>query len=126
MSDLQDGTINRAIVHVIEDRQAGRFPELFFGFSDGSRLQLAVADSKWLIGPTPGHPPDPVAPRQIRSTHRYSFRPGEWATLLAEGDVQSGWRHRLVRCYAVQFPDGTLDWWPVENPGEPYEIRAAP
>ena len=56
----------------------------------------------------------------IRSTHRYGFRNGQWAEVH---DVRGHLRldeFRLV--YAVVFPDGVYDLWPVYDPSDPYEF----
>lgn len=30
------------------------------------------------------------------------------------------------RCYAVKFPDGAADWWPVDDPDCGYEFDGIP
>lgn len=54
---------------------------------------------------------------QIRATHPYSFRSGEWAALLTT--VPGPDRE----CYLVQFPDGVTDFWVVGDPAAGYEFR---
>lgn len=54
---------------------------------------------------------------QIRQTHHYGFRSGEWADLLAT--VESYGRD----CYLVKFADGVTDWWPTEDEHAGYEFR---
>lgn len=54
---------------------------------------------------------------QIRATHHYGFRSGEWANLvcIVPGEEKD--------CYLVEFPDGVTDFWPVNGPSDPYEFR---
>lgn len=55
----------------------------------------------------------------IRATHHYGYRSGEWAKLVC---VLTGMRTgRDV--YLVEFPDGVTDFWPVDDPADPYEFR---
>ncbi len=63
---------------------------------------------------------------QIRATHRYAFRSGEWATILTiaptpvlprDGDVT------LRECYLVRFADGQEDFFAVNDPDAGYEFR---
>lgn len=54
---------------------------------------------------------------EIRATHPYGFRSGQWALLFA---VQ--WFNDRP-CYHVIFPDGFTDHWPVNDPADPYEFR---
>jgi hypothetical protein len=61
---------------------------------------------------------EPVAGQRIRGTHPYVFRSGQWAELVGtQDDPESG-----RRCYAVKFPDGEVDWWPVEDEAAGYEF----
>lgn len=55
----------------------------------------------------------------IRHTHPYGFRSGHWAVIRA---VVPGPDRD---CYLVEFPDGVTDFWPVEDPSEPYEFGCA-
>ena len=55
---------------------------------------------------------------KIRTLHRYGFRCDEWADLV--GTVDHGATNR--RCYVVRFPDGTSDFWVVDDPDAQYEI----
>lgn len=57
---------------------------------------------------------------QIRATHPYGFRNGEWAKI--QGVV---WENNRA-CYQVVFPDGNADLWPVYDPSDPYGFRQAP
>lgn len=59
----------------------------------------------------------------IRSTHRYAFRNGEWARL--RGTAALPVRGEDRPCYLVEFDDGVTDFWPVEDPGNPYEFSEA-
>lgn len=54
----------------------------------------------------------------IRGTHPYVFRSGQWAELIGTmDDPESGRRQ-----YAVKFPDGATDWWPVNDKAAGYEF----
>lgn len=55
----------------------------------------------------------------IRATHPYGFRSGQWATLqcVVPGPDRD--------CYLVEFDDHVTDFWPVEDPSDPYEFRTA-
>lgn len=65
----------------------------------------------------------PAAPvTRIRSTHRYGFRTGEWATL--RGTAALPVRGEDRPCYLVEFSDGVTDFWPVSDPADGYEIDA--
>jgi len=54
----------------------------------------------------------------IRATHPYGFRSGQWAILrcVVPGPERD--------CYLVEFDDGVTDFWPVNDPSDPYEFRA--
>lgn len=54
----------------------------------------------------------------IRLTHPYGFRVGDWAELL--GQVEHATTGHL--CYAVRFPDGASDFWPVVDEMAGYEF----
>lgn len=56
---------------------------------------------------------------EIRATHRYGFRSGEWA--VVEGIRWANGR----ACYRVRFPDARRDSWVVNDPSDPYEFRLA-
>jgi len=59
-----------------------------------------------------------IGPRaQIRGTHQYSFRSGQWADLVA-----LVWFNDRP-CYEVRFEDGYVDEWPIIDSSDPYEIR---
>lgn len=60
--------------------------------------------------------------RQIRATHRYAFRPGEWAELVGEIKADIGGRPGR-QCHVLRFDDGTIDLWPVDDPAAGYEFR---
>lgn len=49
--------------------------------------------------------------------HPCGFRSGEWARVLTT--VESYGRP----CWLVQFPDGALDEWVIEDPNAGYEVR---
>jgi hypothetical protein len=78
-----------------------------------------------LIGDAPDPEPCPVCTARgvplgvIRATHPYVFRSGKWAKLVGTQDDPETGR----RCYAVEFPDGMTDWWPVEDEAAGYEFR---
>jgi hypothetical protein len=56
---------------------------------------------------------------EIRGTHPYVFRSGKWAKLVGtQDDPETGRRN-----YAVKFPDGAVDWWPVDDKAAGYEFR---
>ena len=56
----------------------------------------------------------------IRATHPYSYRSGHWAEITGF----TGWPPGAERaCYIVVFPDGTDDFWPVDDSGEPAGYR---
>lgn len=57
----------------------------------------------------------------IRGTHPYVFRSGQWARIVGTMDDPENGR----RSYAVEFPDGATDWWPVEDASAGYEFRYA-
>ncbi len=52
----------------------------------------------------------------IRSTHRYGFRNGQWATLT--GVVWTKGRP----CFEVTFDDGVIDQWPIHDTSDAYEF----
>ena len=56
--------------------------------------------------------------QEIRATHHYGFRSGQWARILSTVPAPNG-----RDCYLVQFPDGVTDWWLVNDPSDPYEFR---
>lgn len=57
---------------------------------------------------------------EIRATHPYGFRSGEWALVLGVGQMAgSEPRDSII----VQFSDGEIDTWPVKDPLDPYETR---
>lgn len=58
-------------------------------------------------------------PTHIRGTHRYAFRSGDWARLVAAVEI------RDRDCWLVEFPDGVVDWWPKNDPDAAYEFRCA-
>ena len=60
-----------------------------------------------------------MAVKQIRGTHPYIFRSGQWGELVGTVDDPEGGR----RNYAVKFPDGATDWWPVDDTAAGYEFR---
>lgn len=53
----------------------------------------------------------------IRATHPYGFRSGEWATII--GVI---WMNGQP-CYEVQFSDGKVDQWPIHDEWDDYEFR---
>jgi hypothetical protein len=53
----------------------------------------------------------------ITSTHVYGFRYGTWAQ-LKQLVIISG-----RQCYQVQFDDGIVDYWPVEDPLDAYKFK---
>jgi hypothetical protein len=55
---------------------------------------------------------------QIRATHPYGFRSGEWARVVNVVPA------RGRDCYLVEFPDGVTDLWPVIDAWDPYEFSA--
>lgn len=61
---------------------------------------------------------EPSRAKRIRGTHPYVFRSGEWAQLVGtQDDPETGRRN-----YAVKFPDGAVDWWPVDDKAAGYEF----
>jgi hypothetical protein len=68
-----------------------------------------------------GHPLPSEHPavkyNQIRTARASAFRSGEWAHIC---DVV---RVNERPCFVVEFSDGKIDFWPVEDPLEPYEFR---
>lgn len=58
-----------------------------------------------------------MIPVQIRATHPYGFRSGQWALVI--GLVWTNGR----ACWHVLFPDGKTDLWPMIDPSDPYEFR---
>lgn len=55
--------------------------------------------------------------REVRQTHPYGFRSGEWARVLTT--IESYGRP----CWLVEFGDGVQDWWPIEDADAGYEVR---
>jgi len=57
---------------------------------------------------------------QIRGTHPYQFRSGEWASVCGIVSVvpSEGTEERL--CWHVGFDDGVYDHWPMT---EQYEFK---
>jgi hypothetical protein len=55
-------------------------------------------------------------PKQIRGTHPYAFRSGEWASI-------AGVRREDRDFYVVWFDDGAMDLWVVNDPSDPYEFK---
>lgn len=53
----------------------------------------------------------------IRATHQYGFRNGEWANVIG-----LLWKNDRP-CYRVKFIDGKEDYWPVYDSSDPYEFR---
>lgn len=54
---------------------------------------------------------------QIRSCHRYSYKSGEWGTII---DAQK-WSDRVV--WDILWPDGLRDQWTTDDPDAGYEIQ---
>jgi hypothetical protein len=54
---------------------------------------------------------------EVRQTHPYGFRSGEWAHVLTT--VTSRGRP----CWLVQFPDGATDFWVIADADAGYEVR---
>ena len=52
----------------------------------------------------------------IRSAHPNCFRSGQWARLMWQAEF------RGRSCYRVQFEDGIVDHWAVDNPDAGYEF----
>lgn len=64
-----------------------------------------------------------ISPAMIRGIHPYSFRSGEWATIV--GLVMCGKDYPGGRLnYMVMFDDGKVDYWPVCDESN-HEIKAA-
>lgn len=64
-----------------------------------------------------------ISPAMIRGIHPYSFRSGEWATIV--GVVMCGKDYPGGRLnYMVMFDDGKVDYWPVCDESN-HEIKAA-
>lgn len=53
----------------------------------------------------------------IRATHPYGFRSGEWAEIR-----EVVWENNRP-CFSVRFVDGAMDTWPIYDPADPYEFR---
>jgi hypothetical protein len=65
---------------------------------------------------------DGAAVIQIRTTHRYGFRCGEWAQLVrAVADPES-----MREIYMVRFADGVIDFWVATDRDGGYEYRTVP
>lgn len=63
---------------------------------------------------------------EIRGTHPYIFRSGQWAELIGiEPYVPDDGSNKERNCYRVKFPDGFEDWWPITDPIAGYEFREA-
>jgi len=62
---------------------------------------------------------------QIRSTHRYAYRSGEWAILVGVKVMEiTNFMETVTRpCYLVMFPDGVTDSWPIFDPDVKYEYQ---
>jgi hypothetical protein len=63
---------------------------------------------------------DPRAVREVRQTHPYGYRSGEWAKVLTI--VESHGRD----CWLVLFEDGNTDWWPITDDVAGYEVLLDP
>jgi hypothetical protein len=61
---------------------------------------------------------------QIRSLHPYSYRSGEWATLIGFYSLTTE-TIKDRECYVVVFDDGDSDLWAVEDPVAEYEFSDA-
>ena len=61
---------------------------------------------------------EPTYAVNIRATHPYGFRSGEWATVIG-----LTWMNGRAS-YVVMFLDGKVDQWPINDPWDPYEMRA--
>lgn len=59
---------------------------------------------------------------KIRANHPYSFRAGEWATLMGTYTLSTG-EISSRDCYVVVFPDGALDLFAVEDTMADYEFK---
>jgi hypothetical protein len=67
--------------------------------------------------------PEPVR-REIRIMHPHGYRAGQWAVIkgtLVIPFTPAGDRP----CYAVEFPDGKVDFWPISDTSAGYEFREA-
>ena len=64
---------------------------------------------------------------EIRSLHRYAYHSGEWATVVGlqvqENEVRPFNGFQLRLCYILEWPDRTIDLWPVNDPNAGYEFR---
>lgn len=58
---------------------------------------------------------------RIHSTHPYSFRPGEWATIVRVVFTSDNCDARL--CYEVRFDDGVRDFWAIPDDSNYLEIK---
>jgi len=65
--------------------------------------------------------PERTTTRQIRTTHPFGYRSGEWAALVKP--VHHSQTDR--GCYLVRFEDGASDWWVIDDPSAGYEFREA-
>lgn len=54
---------------------------------------------------------------RIRYTHISGFRVGEWATVLNVVLVQPSPYFPSRLCYAAQYPDGAVNYIPMEDKG---------
>ena len=63
--------------------------------------------------------PIPPSIPLIRACSRYAFRSGEWARITSVLCVGSPPRV----CFEVEFLDGTVDQWPIEDTGYKYEFN---
>lgn len=76
--------------------------------------------------PPPAGTPRPATAQQIRATHRYGFRAGQWADLI--GTTRADIGGKVAReLYVVRFPDdGYVDLWAEIDPSDAYEFRTRP
>lgn len=57
--------------------------------------------------------------QHIKSDHPYTFRSGEWATIVDAQELPD----RVL--WWVRFPDGATDEWVVDDPSADYKFRDA-
>jgi hypothetical protein len=63
--------------------------------------------------------------QQVRGTHAYAFRSGEWANVLtiAPTPVIAAGGPEIRDCYLVEYADGVQDFLAVGDPHAGYEFR---
>ena len=60
---------------------------------------------------------------RIRGVHPYSFRSGEWATVVGVAKCSDNRFPEGRQCYKVRFDDGVIDYWLISEISKSYETK---